>query len=172
MIILDRLPFYTEETEVLVSGKNVRVRPYQIVFWASLTRKGVENLPDGTPHFPVILDTGNNHNFSIQEKQLKDWTGLDLATLVHRSNVRIDGQRVPLFSANVGVHRNVAESRDRLKTGDPLQLELPEGIAVYPHQQAKAAIRLPTLGLRPLVSNRLLLTVDGVKMRVSLLSIS
>ena len=172
MIILDRLPFFSDETEVQVSGKKLLVRPYQLVFWASFTRKGVESFPHGTPHFPVIFDTGNNHNFSIQEKQLKDWTGLDPAILVQRSNVRIGGQRVPLFSANVWVHPNVAESRDRLKPGDPLRLELPEGIAVYPHQQAKTAVRLPTLGLRALVSNRLLCTVDGVKMRMSLLSIS
>jgi hypothetical protein len=170
MIILDRLPFFSDRTEVSVAGGKVKIRPYQIAFWVSLTRKGILALDAGTPRFPVILDTGNNHNFSIHEKHLEDWSGVERSTLSRHGWINIGGEKVPLLNADVWIYQNVAKTRDHLKGTDPFRLELPEGIAVY-SIRSNLAPRLPTLGLRALVSNRLLFTLDGPKMQVSMLSL-
>ncbi len=78
------------------------------------------------------------------------------------------GQRLPPYAANVWLHRNVPRERDQLLDQPPHCLELPRGIAVYP--AGSDFPRLPLLGLRALVSNRLLLSVAGDRTEVSLRS--
>ena len=62
--ILRRLPFHENADEVSVGLERVRIRPYQIIVWVSLSAKSVLELPPHAPRFPAILDTGHNHNFS------------------------------------------------------------------------------------------------------------
>jgi hypothetical protein len=171
MIILDRLPFFSERADVVVAGARVKIRPYQIAFWVSLSRKEEFELHSGAPRFPVILDTGNNHNFSIHEKHLEDWSGLDVDTLSRHGWISLSDEKLPLLGANVWIYQNVPKTRDHLKETSPVRLAIPEGMAVYPARSKKAP-RLPTLGLRCLVSNRLLFTLDGPKTQVSLLSLT
>jgi hypothetical protein len=49
----------------------------------------------------------------------------------------------------------------------PTRLALPEGIAVYPEDLPSPA-RLPILGLRALVTNKLKLIIDGKRRMVTL----
>src|SRR5436309_2488755 len=81
MQILRKLPF-SDVSHTLQFAGGVVVRPYQIVVWVSLSA-GDALEPDAR-RFPAILDTGHNHNFSIQESQLLTWAGLSPELLQRR----------------------------------------------------------------------------------------
>jgi hypothetical protein len=165
--ILRDLPFFDHETTIaLATGKAV-IRPFQVVVWVSITRDDVMSLDSAAPRFPAVIDTGNNHNFSLQEEQLFSLAGTSLANHLRLGRVWIGQQTVPVISANVWLHCNKTGERDAFSGRPAVCLELPEGIAVYPPHVLNA-VRLPTLGLRALARNGLRLVVDGKKMRVSL----
>jgi hypothetical protein len=83
-----------------------------------------------------------------------------------RGQIRVGGVRASLVPANVWIHPNQPGTRE---TADrtPFKLELREGIAVYPPEITNPA-RLPTLGLRGIVSNGLKLVIDGLRREVTL----
>ena len=163
MRILDRLPFAEEQTSVLTPDGVAVVKPFQIIVWVSLATPDDRTLPPGTPRFPAILDTGNNHNFAIRHEQLERWSRL---TLLRRGQVSFNDQIVPLLAAHLWIHPNVRGIAE-LSAREPFRLQLPEGIAVYPPDVSNPA-RLPILGLRGLVQNNLLLTISGRSRHVSL----
>ncbi|MBI3461470.1 MAG: hypothetical protein HY000_00185 [Planctomycetes bacterium] len=123
----------------------VFVRPYQVVVQVRLIVRG-----GPTPRFPAVLDTGHSHNFSITERQLRDWGQTSLPTV---RVIRVNGRPVPVANADLEI--------------DGILLTLPEGIAVFPEGHP-AATRLPLLGLRALVRNRLKTVIDGKNMQVSI----
>jgi hypothetical protein len=145
----------------------VDVRPYQIIVWVSLASKRVEHLDPRTPRFPAVLDTGNNHNFSMKEEHLTKWSGENLAGLRRLSHVDIGAHTIPLVSANIWLHRTLPGERDQFAKGPPFRLELVGGVAVYPTSVPSVA-RIPTLGLRALVRAGLKLTIDGAACHVNL----
>jgi hypothetical protein len=163
MKILDRLPFAEEQSSAPSPDGIAVVRPYQIIVWVSLAAHAVLKLPPGTPRFPAILDTGNNHNFAIRREQFERWTRL---TLPRRGQVAIDGQIVPLIVAHLWIHPNAPGIADP-SGHEPFRLSLEEGIAVYPSNVPNPA-RLPILGLRAIVQNNLTLTINGRGRHVSL----
>lgn len=146
-----------------VAGEPVAVRAYQIIVWVSLSDS--EILDRDAPRFPAVLDTGHNHNFSIQERQLSRWAGIGVDRLPHLGEIRVNQQELPLLAAFLWLHRNRAGSSELLPR--PYRLELPQGIAMYA-EGTPSAPRLPLLGLRGLVTNQLCLTIDGLRRRVSL----
>lgn len=157
MQILRQLPFRDSAFTVEVAGETVPIRAYQIVVWVSVSPG--EALARGAPTFPAILDTGHSHNFSIQEGQLTRWAGASLEDFPKKGAILVNRQQVPLREARVWIHRNRPGSAELLPR--PFRLELPEGVSVYP-DGAPAAPRLPLLGLRGLVRNRLRLVVSGM----------
>src|SRR5947209_15567462 len=94
--ILNRLPFFDAETTLTVRGREVVVLKYQIVFWVSLTNIEVQELPEMTPRFPAVLDTGNSHNFSLSEAHLNHWAGLVFPPLWF-GNTQFNQRSVPLL---------------------------------------------------------------------------
>lgn len=157
--ILDRLPISTHDDLAFVGQEQVRVRAYEIIVWVSLQAERILEPGRRVPRFSAILDTGHTHNLSIQEEHLRRWAGLDPETLRPLGAIRQQGRQVPLLAADVWLHRNVPGHRDRLLDWPPLRLELQRGIAVYP--PGAGFPRLPLLGLRALVTNRLRLVVAG-----------
>jgi hypothetical protein len=156
--LLDRSPFPKTASEVVVCGERIRIRPNQIILWVSLTLKRVEEPNPSAVPFPVILDTGHNHSFSIHERHLIDWAGLRPDNLGVLGPIRDRGQRVMLRPANIWVHPNEPYHRDRLADRPPHLVTAPRGIAVYPGAEFP---RLPILGLRAVAENELVLKVDG-----------
>jgi hypothetical protein len=120
----------------------------------------------GTPSFPAILDTGHTHNLSIQEQHLVRWAGIRLELLQVLGHVRQAGKRIPLHAANVWLHPNQPGKQGLDSNRPPLLLELPRGIAVHP--DAENYPRLPLMGMRALLSNRLHLAIDGERHSASL----
>jgi hypothetical protein len=156
--ILRRLPFSERQDEVNIGLERVRVRPYQIVIWISVTARTVLDLPPHAPRLPAILDTGHTHHFLLQYRHLAEWAQLSPAQLPQRATITVDGQPVPLHAATVWLHANQPGHRDHFRDVPPLPLHLVEGVAVSP--QGSTFPRLPLLGLRALVGNRLHFTLD------------
>jgi hypothetical protein len=98
MKILDRLPFSEGPSEVVTPDGIAEVRPYQIIIMVSVVAKEWMELPPGTPGFPAILDTGNNHNFALRREHAEGWARLRLPA---RGRIRVGGQDVPLVAARV-----------------------------------------------------------------------
>jgi hypothetical protein len=93
--------------------------------------------------FPAVLDTGHSHNFSISDTLLRAWTGLSLPSV---GATRVNGVAVPLAAADIEVEGH--------------RLRLPNGIAIFPKGHP-GTTRLPLVGLRALVQNRLRVLIDG-----------
>jgi hypothetical protein len=159
--ILDRLPIATTDGEVRVRGEPVRVKAYEVIVWVSVSPTFFVDWHPSTPAFPAILDTAHTHNFSIQEEHLIRWAGLRPEALRQLGHIRQSGQRVPIYAANVWIHRNRRGRRDLRLDPPPYCLELSRGIAISP--RAVRYPRLPPLGLRALMVNDLHLTIDGAR---------
>ena len=152
MKIIDRLPFADRPHLITVRGEAVDVYRNQIIVWISID--------DVLRPLPAILDTGHGHNLSIGEGQLKRWSG---ASLKRIGELEIGHQRVVQYAADVRVHRNVP-GRAALR-GDSYPLEMPQGISVFPEGDAP---RLPLIGLRTIVANKLMLMIDGDRRQATL----
>jgi hypothetical protein len=152
MKIIDRLPFADRPHLINVRGKAVDVYRNQIILWISID--------DLLRPLPAILDTGHGHNLSIGKGQLQRWSG---ASLKRIGELEIGHQRVVQYAANVRLHRNLP-GRATLR-GDSHPLEMPQGISVVEDGEAP---RLPLMGLRTIVANRLWLVIDGYRRHVTL----
>ena len=145
MKIIDRLPFADQPHLITVRGQVVDVYRNQIIIWISIN--------DVLRPLPAILDTGHGHNLSIGEGQLKRWSG---ASLKRIGELEIGHRRVVQYAAEVHVHRNVPGGA--ALRGDSFPLETPQGISVFDDEDAP---RLPLIGLRTIVANKLILAIDG-----------
>ncbi len=163
MYIIRQLPFSETSSAVRVAGEDVAVRSYQIVVWLSISAG--ETLPADALMFPAVMDTGHNHNFSIQKHQLTAWANVRADQLPRVGNILVNRQQVPLSAAFLWLHRNQPGTSELLPR--PYLIAAPKGIAVYPDSAANAP-RLPLLGLRALVTNGLQLVIDGERLTVSL----
>ena len=165
--LLRRLPFFETETFADAPTGRAAVRPFQIVAWVSLGLD--ESLGSDAPRFPCILDTGNNHNFAIQEDHLEQWAGLSLRDSQRLGTVLLGEEELPLplVRAAAWLHSNKPGQRDAHVSRTPFRIEMPQGIIVYPRGVPTSA-RLPILGMRAIVRNNLRLTIDGSQRLVSL----
>jgi hypothetical protein len=98
--------------------------------------------------FFAILDTGLNHNFALRAEHLQQWAGVSAKQL---GMVSINGYPIPIAQADLVLEGST--------------LALPDGIAVYP-ANVPFAPRLPTLGLRALVRNRIRVLIDGADVTI------
>jgi hypothetical protein len=164
MRILDRLPVDGEHYRLEIHGESLKIRPFQIIVQISASDALTWNA--GAARIPTLLDTGLNHNFSIQEIRLKRWAGIHPLALPAMGVMRESDRTSSLRFANVWIHRNQPGKRD-LRAGDPFLLALDEGIAIYPNDGSNYP-RLPLLGLRAIIKNNLRLVIDGKRKFVSL----
>jgi len=164
--ILDCLPYFPDATIVPLREENVRVKPYQITVQMSISLRTLLEWDPRTPSFPAILDTGNNHNFSIRKEHLVRWAGIQPQALQQIGAIRERGQPIPLHAAAVWLHGNVPGERVP-SNREPHVLNLREGIALYPDESGP---RLPVLGLRALTQNKLHAVIDSERLSVTLQS--
>jgi len=151
---------------VAVRGEPMRVRPYQIAVWASVSVAGQLAWDRRTPVLPALLDTGTNHNFSIYHSQLIRWAGMRPELLRVLGHARVGGKRVSLNAATVWIHPNVP-GKQEVSNREPYPLILEGGIALLPDEGTPFP-HLPLLGLRALTDNHLRLAIDGRHREVSL----
>jgi hypothetical protein len=115
--------------------------------------------------FPAILDTGNSFSFSIREEQLEAWAGVQAGSLPRAGTIEINRRKQVVRVADLALWRNSTRQRDVLR--GPFNLELPRGIAVYTRNEPMAP-RLPLLGMRTFVHNRLAVKIDGRRLTVTI----
>ena len=151
MKVLDRLPIIDRPQLIDVRGELLDVHRNQIIVWLS-----IENV---LRPFPALLDTGHGHNLSIGTGQLARWSG---ATLQRIGELQVSKKRVVQYEADVRLHRNKA-GRAEL-TGESYALEMPQGITVM---EDHVAPRLPLIGLRAFLANRLKVVIDGKTQQVT-----
>ena len=164
--ILHRLPVPISSTNIVVRDEEVRIRAYEIVVWVSLAAREVFD-PSRLPRFPALLDTAHTHHFSIQEDHLLRWAGVRPEELgLGRGFVHQQDRRLALRSACLWIYSNQPGQWKEIADQPPHRLGTPEGILVYPRQANFP--RLPLLGLRTIMQNRLRLVVDGDRGLVSL----
>ncbi len=161
-LILDRCPFYEEATEVDTPSGPILIRSYQIVAWVGLSIRGTFSHP-----FPAVLDTGHGHNFSIKEEHLELWTGLHAREIQTIGHARVNKQLVELKDAAIALYPNTPGERDLPRGRSPHLLILSEGTAVHGASDSFAP-RLPLVGMRALVKNRLRVIIDGDRKEISL----
>jgi hypothetical protein len=77
MKVLDRLPIPGERTSLRFGGRYVTVHRSQVMVWVSVHLSGALEPDEHIPRFPALLDTGNNVDFSIQDRHLREWAGID-----------------------------------------------------------------------------------------------
>jgi hypothetical protein len=166
MKILDRLPISGEHLLLELRGEPLRLKPYQIIIHVSIS--SLRTWDARTPIIPALLDTGLNHNFSIQEPHVSRWAGVLPQAFSVLGSMREGARILSRRRAHIWIHRNQSGKRN-LRGGEPFLLSLEEGIAIYPDDGSNYP-RLPLLGLRAIVKNNLRLAVGGKRRHVSLSS--
>jgi hypothetical protein len=126
--------------------------------WVTLSLRPVHSPNPLAIPFPAILDTGHTHTFSIHERHLTEWAGLQPDILPVLATIRERERRILLRAANIWVHPNERGFRDRLADIPPHFVDADSGIAIYPGNDFP---RLSIIGLRAIAENNLVLKVDG-----------
>jgi hypothetical protein len=167
--ILSRCPIWGEP--IKIGSESHTVREDQIIVWLSLSVRAQSEWVASIPRFPAVLDTGNSHHLFIHEGFLRRWSGVAKETL-HAVPKR--SRRDPLLVerlARVWIHCNLPGQRDEFRDVPPILLERSTTIMVCPENHAKAT-RLPVLGLRAILANRLRVHIHGGRRQVSLATAS
>jgi hypothetical protein len=155
MRILDKLPISDEPATVTVGTESVIIKRFQIFVWVSI---------QASSPFPAILDTGHSHNFSITESQLAHWVRLRPSEFKLIGTTRLKGEKLLQLQGDFQLHRNRQGTRELAEGSLPLIMT--EGFTLAP----EGSSRLPLIGLRAIVSNRLILSIDGKQRQVTLRS--
>jgi hypothetical protein len=107
--IIRKLPYSDHQRTVAVpGGTEFIIRPNQIVIWISLTSVDQLAIATDTPRFPVLVDTGLSHNFSIPCLGMR-------AARLNRLLLRIDSSKLRLSIARMTVP-DVTDSRSAVVT--------------------------------------------------------
>ena len=128
MKILDRLPVAHQHYQYNFRGESSAIKPYQIIIQVSISDHATWD--PRIPVFPALLDTGNNHNFSIQAYQLRRWAGIDPDT--SRLRVRSAWTDESHSTSCPRMDSPKWRRKRELRGGQPFMLRLAEGVIVYP----------------------------------------
>jgi hypothetical protein len=102
-----------------------------VLLWMSVHVASALEPETTIPKFPALLDTGNNFGFSIQERQLREWAGIDPRLLAILGDAEINGQVVNRREAIVWLYPNIPGRQDVASGQPPLRLRMDKGIAIY-----------------------------------------
>jgi hypothetical protein len=155
MKILDRLPIPEDRTSLRFGDRYVNIHANQILVWVSVHAPEVLMPEENMPRFPALLDTGNNFGFSVQDRHLRQWAGIDSGLLDALGEITIEGKVVARREATVWLHPNIPGRQDLAGGRPPFRLDLSKGIAVYTPDAVPPGPRLPLLGLPAMLDNDL-----------------
>jgi hypothetical protein len=147
MKILDRLPIPEDRTSLWFGDRYVTIHANQILVWLSVHLSEVVVPEENIPRFPALLDTGNNFGFSVQDRHLREWAGIDPGLLQALGDIAIEGKVVTRREATVWLYPNIPGRQDAASDQPPFRLEMSRGIAVYTQDAVPPGQRLPLLGL-------------------------
>lgn len=155
MRILDRLPIAETRTSLRFGGRSITVHRNQLLVWVSVHLSGVLKPEVDIPRFPALLDTGNNIDFSIQDRHLREWAGIDPRLLEPVGVMEINRQVVTLRRATVWLYPNHPGRPEVASDKPPFFLDMARGIAVHAPDPVDPGPRLPLLGLPAFLDNDL-----------------
>jgi hypothetical protein len=155
MKILDRLPIPEKRWSLRIGDRYATAHRNQVLVWVSVNLASALEPETNILRFPALLDTGNNFDFSVQDRQLREWAELDPNLLLVLGDIEINGQAVTRRRASVWLYPNIPGRQDVASGTPPLQLQMVGGIAVYRHDAVPPGPRLPLLGLPALLNNDL-----------------
>jgi hypothetical protein len=155
MKILDRLPIPLRRASLPLGDKFVTVHRNQILVWVSVHLAGTLEPEGNTPRFPALLDTGNNFGFSLQDRHLREWAGMDPGLLGVLGDVEINQHIVKCLEATVYMYPNIPGRQEVAVDRPPFRLTMGKGIAVYSQDAVAPGPRLPLLGLPAFLDNDL-----------------
>ena len=167
MKILDRLPITEERTSLRFGGRYVKVRPDQILVWVGVHMAGPLEPEENIPRFPALLDTGNNFGFSVQDRHLRAWAGIDPGLLAPLGDITIEGKVVTCRRASVWLYPNRPGRQEVASGRPPFRLRMPKGIAIYTPDAVPPGPRLPLLGLPAFLDNGLDWWLDPDQRRIT-----
>jgi hypothetical protein len=155
MKIFDRLPIPKDRMSLRFGDRHITVHRNQALVWVSVHMGGVLVPEENIPRFPALLDTGNNFAFSIQDRHLREWAGIDPGLLMALGDIEIDGQVAKRRRATVWLYPNIPGRQEVARGRPPFRLDLRRGIAVYTPDALPPGPRLPLLGFPALLDNDL-----------------
>jgi len=155
MKILDRLPIPENRTSLRFGNRYATVHRNQVLVWVSVDRSGVLAPEESIPRFPALLDTGNNFDFSVQNRHLREWAGISPDLMAVLGEIQLNGQVVWRREATVWLYPNIPGRQDVASGRPPFRLRMAKGIAVYPQDAVPPGPRLPLLGLPAFLDNDL-----------------
>jgi len=155
MKILDRLSIQERRESIRFGDKYATVHRDQVLVWVSIHLAGAIEPEANIPRLPALLDTGNNFDFSVQDRQLREWAGIDPGLLMDVAEIEINGQVAKRRDATVWLYPNIPGRQDVASGRSPFQLRMHIGIAVHSQGAAPAGPRLPLLGLPAFLNNNL-----------------
>jgi hypothetical protein len=167
MKILDRLPIPENRTSLRFGDRYVTIHANQILVWVSVHLSEVLVPEENIPRFPAVLDTGNNFGFSVRDRHLREWAGIDPGLLEFLGDIEINEQVVTRREATVWLYPNVPGRQDAAGGRPPFRLEMSKGIAVYTQDAVPPGPRLPLLGLPAFLDNNLDFWLDPERRNVT-----
>ena len=167
MNILNRLPYSKKHSTLSVREEIVSVKPYQIIVWVSVAPVSLREWNSATPAFPAILDIGTNHNFVISRSHLIRWAGIQPEYLRALGATRLDDKRLVTREADIWLYSNLKGRLENRQDMPPFRLNLTEGIIIRPDEEI-GRIPLPLLGLRALTDSKLVTTINGARLEVTI----
>lgn len=170
MKILDRLPITERHSSLKFGDKFTTVHRNQILVLVSIDLAGTVEPSENPSIFPALLDTGNNLGFSVQDRQLREWGGIDPESLAVLGNVEINGQVVKRRESTAWLYPNVPGKQEAAVGAKPCRLRMAKGIAVYSRDAAPAGPRLPLLGLPAFLDNDLDWWLDPSQRNITVLT--
>jgi hypothetical protein len=147
MKILDRLPIQEKRTSLRIGDKYATVHRNQALVWVSVHLAGTLEPEGNIPRLPALLDTGSNVGFSMQDRQLREWAGIDPGLLAVLGDIEINGQVETRRRATVWLYPNIPGRQDVASGRPAFRLRMATGIAVYAQDAVPPGPRLPLLGL-------------------------
>jgi hypothetical protein len=167
MKILDRLPIPEKHTSLRFGDRYTTLHRNQVLVWVSVQLAGALEPEQNIPRFPALLDTGNNFDFSVQDRHLREWAGIDPGLLVVLGDIKINGQVVTRRRATVWLYPNIPGRQEVASDRPPFRLSMGKGIAVYRHDADPPGPRLPLLGLPAFLDNDLDWWLDPERRRIT-----
>jgi hypothetical protein len=151
------------------SGRPLRAYHDQIFLWATFTADRRTRPTATAPLFPILLDTGLNEPFLMQQRQAETWMTPAVFTTFQTtgSHIQFGQERILAWDIALWVFPNVVGTRTPDPSGNPVHLRIPSGVVLTPPGSAYTKEK-PLLGLRAIRVNNLLLRFDGLRGSVSL----